>query len=66
MEGTMFEANKAYKFVMYEGPPSEGPMEFSAIVVGFSFPLLKVRTGAGEQVINVASPAFISATPLSN
>ena len=62
-ESRMFELNKMYTFATYEGSPADGPTETRVTVVDYNHPLVKVEHSTGGiQVINTASPAFISAT----
>ena len=62
-ESRMFELNKMYTFSTYEGSPADGPTETRVTVVDYNHPLVKVEHSTGGiQVINTASPAFISAT----
>ena len=60
----MFVVGQHYRFLMYEGAPSDGPTEFGAKVIAYDAPLLKVSYYSGdEHIINTSSPAFISAEP---
>jgi hypothetical protein len=62
-ESRMFELARTYTFTMYKGPVADGATETLVTVVDYNHPLVKVEHGTGGiQVINTASPAFISAT----
>ena len=59
----MFELARMYTFTMYKGSPADGPIETLVMVIDYNHPLVKVEHSTGGiQVINTASPAFISAT----
>lgn len=59
----MFELKKDYTFTIYQGSPADGPSEVRVTVVDYNHPLVKIEHSTGGiQVINTASPAFISAT----
>lgn len=63
----MFTVGTTYKFIMDE-PTDAGvfcPAEFQGTVVEIDLPLIKVRTGPMEQIINVKSPAFVAANVIS-
>jgi hypothetical protein len=62
-ESRMFELARMYTFTMYKGSAGDGPTETLVMVIDYNHPLVKVEHGTGGiQVINTASPAFISAT----
>jgi hypothetical protein len=62
-ESRMFELARMYTFTMYKGTAADGPTETRVTVVDYNHPLVKVEHSTGGiQVINTASPAFISAT----
>ena len=59
----MFELARMYTFAMYKGSAADGPTDTLVMVIDYNHPLVKVEHNTGGvQVINTASPAFVSAT----
>ena len=56
----MFEIGRRYRIVTQN---HEGECTTIAIVSEFEFPLLKIERPGSYEILNVASPAFVSATP---
>lgn len=64
----MFEVGKKYRFRLNE-PEERGelaPVTFQATVLEVDMPLIKIKLGPNEQIINTHSQAFIGAEAISN
>lgn len=56
----MFEVGRRYEIVTQN---HDGECSSSATVAAFEFPLLKLERPGNYEILNVASPAFVRATP---